>query len=787
MQKAKKWMKRMLLGMACAIGVLCAGRQSVLADTISLSVERFVLGGGFVVEPHEVEFTDGELYSTVLPRALQQYGYKAISNADSQWGYYMQGIENANCELQVPEVVQNNILKKKGITLTGKKSQGNALCEFDYSAESGWMYTVNNKYVLGMSSVPAKDGDVVRLMFTLSNGADVFGYNPMDKSEYYYNNTPLADKTELVRLMSEINSAIDWWKQAGEKFDEKYVNAKEVMIKINASESEVRSAINLLKSVKADLPPATITAVGMRKTSVNMLAGETMTLAYRTIPSYAKVDNEFWTSSNENVAKVDQTGKVTAVSAGTAVITVRLNGMYETKTTVTVRNAVQSVQLNRSSLTLRLDEGSEKLNYVLLPSGSEASVVWTSSNTGVATVTANGLVKPCAEGTAVITATADNGKTATCQVTVLPSLKKAFENGTPVVSVRAASSRSVQISWNAYTYAQSYIVYRRTPGSGWAQLGTVSGTSYTDNSAQPQTIYYYTVKATSSRWGGTVESKYDGNKSVTTPADPAPTPKPAEKKYASEPQVANHVYNGGWQTGVAAGSGFSLSGTTSAVDAGTYTVWATPDAGYVWPDGSSGTRTLTWSMAKADQAVYTAVSVKTYKMSALKKKAYSFTVGGSAQGGVSYRVARVPAGGAKYITVDGNGRVTLKKKAPGGIYEIAVSTGATANLNAAEKIVQINVTKNTQKITAKKTKMTYKVKQLKKGNKSYSIKGKAKGGITYRLTGAPDNGWGFVSVSGKGKVTVRKNAPKGTYLITLTAKETKEYAPATRVVKVVVK
>ena len=59
MKSARKWMKKTLLGMALALGMLCAGRQSVLAGTISLSVERFVLGGGFIVEPQQVEFTEG--------------------------------------------------------------------------------------------------------------------------------------------------------------------------------------------------------------------------------------------------------------------------------------------------------------------------------------------------------------------------------------------------------------------------------------------------------------------------------------------------------------------------------------------------------------------------------------------------------------------------------------------------------------------------------------------------------------------------------------------------------
>ena len=41
--------------------------------------------------------------------------------------------------------------------------------------------------------------------------------------------------------------------------------------------------------------------------------------------------------------------------------------------------------------------------------------------------------------------------------------------------------------------------------------------------------------------------------------------------------------------------------------------------------------------------------------------------------------------------------------------------------------------------------------------------------------------------NGSHKVTVKKNALKGTYLITVAAKENKNYAAATRMVKVVIK
>lgn len=68
------------------------------------------------------------------------------------------------------------------------------------------------------------------------------------------------------------------------------------------------------------------------------------------------------------------------------------------------------------------------LTATVLPSDAPLkTVIWTSSNTDVATVSDDGKVHSIAPGTATITATAENaGKTASCTVTVKPSLSGLF-------------------------------------------------------------------------------------------------------------------------------------------------------------------------------------------------------------------------------------------------------------------------------------------------------------------------------------------------------------------------
>lgn len=118
-----------------------------------------------------------------------------------------------------------------------------------------------------------------------------------------------------------------------------------------------------------------------------------------------------------------------------------------------------------------------------------------------------------------------------------------FRQGKPVVTAAATAYNSVTVSWNAYQYAQSYDVYRKTAGGEWTKLGNTTALQYVDQTAAGSTAYSYTIVALSSRWGQSVSSAYDENgAAVTTPAAPQPdngntTPDnnntPAVKDYTS--------------------------------------------------------------------------------------------------------------------------------------------------------------------------------------------------------------------------------------------------------------
>lgn len=69
------------------------------------------------------------------------------------------------------------------------------------------------------------------------------------------------------------------------------------------------------------------------------------------------------------------------------------------------------------------------------------------------------------------------------------------------------------------------------------------------------------------------------------------------------------IYNGSYQYGVSSGSGYTLTGTTYAANAGTYYPVAklNDKKNYTWSDGTTADRTITWSIAPAKIAIPAAV------------------------------------------------------------------------------------------------------------------------------------------------------------------------------------
>ena len=126
-----------------------------------------------------------------------------------------------------------------------------------------------------------------------------------------------------------------------------------------------------------------------------------------------------WMSSNPEVATVDPEGLVTAQKPGTTTVTALATNGQALRCAVTVNSDVGKVTLNKRDLLLRTVGSKEALTAsVAVEDGTNVPITWVSSNPGVATVDASGVVTAVADGEAKITALSPDGRFDSCSVFV---------------------------------------------------------------------------------------------------------------------------------------------------------------------------------------------------------------------------------------------------------------------------------------------------------------------------------------------------------------------------------
>ncbi len=186
-----------------------------------------------------------------------------------------------------------------------------------------------------------------------------------------------------------------------------------------------------------------VTGVTLSPTSISLNIGETSQLTATVSPSNATNKNITWSSSNNSVATVSNSGLVSAVSQGNATITVTtVDGNFTATANVSVTNStvsVTGVTLSPTSLSLNIGGTSQLTATVSRSNATNKLVSWSSSNNSVVTVSNSGLITAISVGNAIITVTTvDGNKTATTNISVTTS----------VISVTGVTLSPTSISLN---------------------------------------------------------------------------------------------------------------------------------------------------------------------------------------------------------------------------------------------------------------------------------------------------------------------------------------------------
>lgn len=227
----------------------------------------------------------------------------------------------------------------------------------------------------------------------------------------------------------------------------------EATITATAGEKSASCIVIIAKNVVA------VESITLNKTQVNLVKGESETLVATVKPDNATDKTVMWSSSDADVAIVEN-GKVTAKGDGKAIIEAKA-GDKTTVCEVVVTVPVESIALDRNSISLEVGQSTTLTATVSPEDASEKNITWSTSNASIATVD-NGIVKAIAEGTATITAKAGD-KSASCTLTVAKQVIQVTEvslnktslaltkgqSETLVATVKPENATNKTVTWNS--------------------------------------------------------------------------------------------------------------------------------------------------------------------------------------------------------------------------------------------------------------------------------------------------------------------------------------------------
>ena len=207
---------------------------------------------------------------------------------------------------------------------------------------------------------------------------------------------------------------------------------------------------------------STVTAANIAVTGVTIPAtgavgvNNSITLAATVQPANATNKAITWSSSDAGIVSVSQSGVLTGVSPGNATITVTTQDGAKTASSVITSSNVllTSVVLNKTNATVGVGDTTSIKATVAPAIASNKTVLWSSSNPSVATVTSSGIVTAVAIGTATVTATAQDAS--------------GLSSGSAITVVSAGACGIMTNNG----FESSFVNWIRNPNAAAAKIGT---------------------------------------------------------------------------------------------------------------------------------------------------------------------------------------------------------------------------------------------------------------------------------------------------------------------------
>lgn len=206
-----------------------------------------------------------------------------------------------------------------------------------------------------------------------------------------------------------------------------------------------------------------VSGIVLSETELTLNEGQSAQITATVTPELANNKSLIWSSSNEAVATVNQDGKITAITKGSAIISAESTdgSNISASCNVNVVKLVSGIVLSETEMSL--NEGSTaQLTAIVSSDANNPTLVWVSSDENIATVSQDGKITAVSKGTAIITAKTTDGSniSASCTVDVIKLVNSIIlsetemtlnegETATITATVMPELANNKSISWSS--------------------------------------------------------------------------------------------------------------------------------------------------------------------------------------------------------------------------------------------------------------------------------------------------------------------------------------------------
>ena len=210
-----------------------------------------------------------------------------------------------------------------------------------------------------------------------------------------------------------------------------------------------------------------VESITLEPEPLELEVGQSATVKATVLPEDATDKTLSWESSNEAVATVDQTGKVTALKAGETILTVKAGNITEWGHVTVTDVPVTGVTVSPALVTLKEGETCQ-LSASVSPASARQDVEWASQNKEVATVDKEGLVTAVRAGSTRIYARSNafQDQQGWCEVTVNEDTAvKGIALSSETMTIQVGESRPLTVTFTPSYAANKNVSWDSdTPG-----------------------------------------------------------------------------------------------------------------------------------------------------------------------------------------------------------------------------------------------------------------------------------------------------------------------------------